>query len=169
VTGPVAIINEVLAAPGKADEDGDANGDGKVSGSQDEFVEIVNTSGAELDLSGWMIADSWMTRVTFPAGTKLAAGKALVVFGGGDSAKFGSLGGAVVRTAGWAGLGLNNGGDTVYLRDAKKKVVDKVTFGSEAGKAFSIVRKVDGDPAAPFVVHPGVHHTAGLKQDGSTF
>src|SRR5262245_38769263 len=58
------FINEILADP-----DGDANGDGVVSGTQDEFVELVNVSGSFLDISGWTLSDASGVRHTFPPGS----------------------------------------------------------------------------------------------------
>lgn len=163
-SGPAAILNEVYASPKE-----DANGDGTVSTRDDEFVEIVNVSGAALDLSGWTVSDSAMVRTKFASGTTLPAGKALVVFAGGDRTKFGSLGGATVVTAGKNYLGLNNTGDTVTLKDAKGKVVDQVKYGAEGGKGTSLVRAVDGDATSAWVAHPDVAQSAGLKSDGTPF
>ncbi|GAH08913.1 unnamed protein product, partial [marine sediment metagenome] len=65
----------------------DANGDGTVDVSQDEFIEIVNFSNAPIDLSGYTITTSSggfsAVRHTFDAGTVLDANQAIVVFGGG--------------------------------------------------------------------------------------
>ncbi|MEZ4639565.1 MAG: lamin tail domain-containing protein [Caldilineaceae bacterium] len=75
------IINEIHADP---DPDfGDANGDGTVDSDDDEFVEIVNATGVLADIGGWTLADAVQIRFTFPAGTVLAPGCAVVVFGGG--------------------------------------------------------------------------------------
>lgn len=161
--GPAALLNEVFASPKE-----DANGDGAVSSRTDEFVEIMNVGAADLDLSGWSVSDSAMLRLKFAAGTKVGAGKALVVFGGGDPAKFGSLGGAVVRVA-KSGLGLNDTGDSVTLKDAKGKVVDSLKYRAEGGRGSALVRSRDGDSTAPFIPHPDVPQSAGLKSDGTPF
>jgi hypothetical protein len=160
----VLVLNEVYASPKE-----DANGDGTLSTKDDEFVEIVNAGGTEMDVSGWSVSDSAMLRLKFPAGTKVAAGKALVVFAGGDKAKFGSLGGATILVSSKNALGLNNTGDTVTLKDAKGKVVDQVKFGSEGGKGVSIARVKDGDPASAWAPHPDVAQSAGLRTDGTPF
>lgn len=167
VDGPAVILNEVFASPDTGKED--ANGDGAVSGVSDEFIELVNLSTAPVDLGGWTVSDSAMLRLTFPAGTTLGVGKALVVFGGGDAKKFGSLGGAVVVVATAKHLGLNNSGDKVVLKNAKGKVVDQVVYASEGGKGKSLVRERDGDPKAAWVQHPDVPQSAGLKRDGTAF
>jgi hypothetical protein len=165
--GPAVIINEVFASP-KAGS-GDANGDGVFSSIHDEFVELVNVSGAPVDLGGWKLSDSAMTRYTFPAGTTLAAGKALVLFGGGSVAAVATATGATCKVAGSSSLGLNNTGDLVKLTNSKGGVVDQMLFRTEGGTGVSLVRATDGDGAAGFVLHPARAHSAGLRQDGSSF
>lgn len=81
------VINEVFATGS-----GDANLDGASTTNEDrfndEFVEIVNRGAEELDLSGHQLftASLAAARHTFPAGTVLPAGAAVVVFGGGRPA-----------------------------------------------------------------------------------
>jgi hypothetical protein len=91
----------------------------------------------------------------------VAAGKALVVFGGGTS----SLG--LCSTANH--LGLNNTGDVVKLADTKGGIVNQMQYGSEGGNGVSLVRTTDGDANAAFVPHPGTAYSVGAKQDGSKF
>ena len=100
---PVLIINEISADPDSTD--GDANGDGEAQFSDDEFIEIVNISDAPVDLSGWVMADGAQDRHTFPAGSVIPAGCALVLFGGGTPT--GTFGNALVQTASEGSIGLN--------------------------------------------------------------
>ena len=72
------LINEVLGDPPAA-PDGDANGDGVRSALADEFVEIVNNSGADVDMSGWVLADEFSDRHVFPAGTIVPDGCGIIV------------------------------------------------------------------------------------------
>lgn len=104
------ILNEILAnEPGTL--------------TTGEFVELVNTSGAAIDLAGWTLADSAATRHRFPAGTTLAPGARLVIFG---------------NTASTGALGLSNSGDTVKLADAAGATIDSHTFGtSPDGVSFN--------------------------------
>lgn len=121
------VINEFLADPA-ADAPGDANGDGTRESSEDEFIELVNTTDQDIDLSGYVIEDGAsqdneddpaFIRHFFPAGTIVPAGGAIVIFGGGTPT--GDFGGAVVQTAQnptttfSPQIGLNNGGDTITL------------------------------------------------------
>jgi hypothetical protein len=78
------VMNEILA---DATVDGDPNGDGAVDSVEDEFIELANASDVAVDLSGAQIYEQdfeFLARHTFPDGTVLRAGEALVIFGGGD-------------------------------------------------------------------------------------
>ncbi|HYX42394.1 MAG TPA: Ig-like domain-containing protein, partial [Pyrinomonadaceae bacterium] len=124
VNAPVLVVNEVLADPPDGTA-GDANHDGTRSGTDDEFIELVNASSAPLDLSGWMIKTHSLTsssetvRHKFAAGTLLPAGDCIVIFGGGSfDANDPVFGGAQVLAASSGGLSLTNSGLTVVVRDA---------------------------------------------------
>ncbi|MEZ4399979.1 MAG: lamin tail domain-containing protein [Kofleriaceae bacterium] len=157
------IINEVLADPPTGY---DANGDGVWSVRDDEYVELVNTGDAPVDLGGATIADAVAARHTFAAGTVVAPGQALVVFGGPAPALAG------VVTVGTAGLYLNNDGDQVVVRTAPGLVVAQLRYGPEGGADQSLTRQVDGDGASPMVGHRSVAATPaapGRRADGTPF
>jgi len=139
------IINEILADPGLTD--GDANGDGVISSNDDEFVEFNNSGSTPIDLSGWTLSDAVAVRHTFPAGTIVAPGEFITVFGGGTPT--GIPGIAQVATDG--PLILNNGGDMVTLKDAGGATRLEETFGSEGGNNQSLAR--DPDFTGAFVQH----------------
>ena len=165
---PVAVdvlINEVLADPPN-DETGDANEDGWYDADEDEFVEIVNSTGEGLKLGGWTLSDDTKVRFTFPNVT-LKSGGAAVVFGGGDTASLSGTGALLFVSD--AGLQLGNGGDAVILRDETGRVVSRVVFGGEAGKDRSLVRAQDGDPDAAMIPHPGVPFSPGTASDYTLF
>lgn len=133
------VINEILAnEPG--------------STTAGEFVEIVNIGTAPASLAGWTLSDSAATRHTFAAGTTLAAGKAIVVFGGASGIPAGVVG-AVASSTG--SLSLGNGGDTVTLRASPAQVISAFTYGSAlaAQDGVSMNRSPDGGTAASFVLH----------------
>ncbi len=161
------IINEVLADPPMGME-GDANGDGVRSFKDDEFIEIVNIGSQDADISGYTISDGLRIRFVFPQGAVLPAGKALVVFGGGDPSQFQVTETAQVFVAP-EGLALNNSGDTVTLGDENGNTIDMMTYGSEGGNDRSLTRAVDGDAEANFIPHGGQVFSPGLRQDGSPF
>jgi hypothetical protein len=157
------VINEVLADPSAFD----SNGDGAIDTIADEFVEIVNIGGGTADLAGATISDAVGVRLVLPAGTTLAPGGALVVFGGGTPAPLGDG----VRTV-TGRLYLNNDGDTVTLRDPGGAVLAAATYDDAAGHDASVVRSPELDPLAPLVRHDTVAPTPaspGRRTDGSPF
>src|SRR5690606_27038130 len=90
----------------------DANGDGAADIAEDEFIEFVNNGTVDLDISGWTIWDEYtqlLLRHTFPPGTIINPGGALVVFGGGNPT--GDFGGAQIQLATTFNLGLTNTND----------------------------------------------------------
>ncbi len=142
------VINEIHADPSNNGNDGDANGDGTNDFGQDEFVEILNRSGATVDIGGWTLADGALVRHTFPPGTLVENGCGILVFGGGMPT--GDFGGMPQQTASTGTLGLTNGGDTVTLNDGGMDQAS-VTYGAEGGNNQSLTR--DPDITGPFVEH----------------
>ncbi len=112
------IINEVLSDPASGY---DANGDGSASTSRDEFIEFVNTSSSPLNISGWTVSDASKVRHTFAANTVLAAGQAIVLFGGGTPT--GDFAGALTAVASTNSLSLNNSGDTITVNDTSSDII----------------------------------------------
>lgn len=157
------IINEILADPA-GDLTGDANGDGTRDASDDEFIELVNTGTAALDISGFSIYDTYSAvteRHVFPDETVVPAGGAIVVFGGGTPT--GSFGGSVVQVASTGALGITNTEETMYVQDASANMVASYTHGSEANDDQSITR--DPDITGTTLVA----HTSATGADGRLF
>jgi uncharacterized protein (TIGR03437 family) len=182
------IISEVLAdvPPDDASTaavEGDANRDGIRNSGDDEFVELFNPSDSPVDLSGVRVADATGDRHTFPAGTTLEAGRALVVFGGGnpptDDPAFGA---SLIRVA--SSLSLNDGGDTVSLKlkvGAQEITLASLTYGAQSATPAptdqSLTRGRDGAGGlgASFVAHLSASNAAarafspGTLPDGTPF
>ena len=174
------IFNEVLI-DGSTDQD--ANGDGDIDPVEDEFVEIVNTSGQAIALADWTLWDSNLPtpRHIFPAGTSLPAGEVIVVFGGGTAPD--DIQGARFMVAenydsGIAfGLSMNNGGDTLTLYDDQMREVAVFAYGEQgiivAVQDESITRSPDvtGDFGAHTEASgdPAVIFSPGTMVDGSNF
>lgn len=136
-----------------------------------EFVELLNTGGSLVDLSGWTLWDATGLRHTFASGTILEGGKALVVFGKAVSIPAGVTN-AVGATTG--GLSLNNGGDTVTLQKPGGTVVDTFTYGSSlaAQDGVSMNRNPDGSATGSFVLHTSLSTRSaspGTRANGSAF
>ena len=140
----VILINEVLADPA-----GDANRDGEIHSTRDEFVELVNTDALVLSLARWSLSDATQVRHFFSDTASIPAYSFFVVFGGGAPQGF-----ANVAIASRGSLGLNNGGDTVTLQDASAHPIDTFTYGAEGGVDVSLTRSPDA--TGPFVQHSRV-------------
>ncbi|ATB30143.1 hypothetical protein MEBOL_003598 [Melittangium boletus DSM 14713] len=150
------VINEVLANEAGSDVNG-------------EFIELVNTGGASADLSGWTLSDASSVRHTFPSGTSLAAGKAIVVFGGASG--IGGTPNAVAASTGQ--LNLSNSGDTVTLKSSAGSTVDTVTYGSSLSGSDGVSFNRSPDlTGTTYVLHTSLASTsssAGKKANGSAF
>jgi predicted extracellular nuclease len=165
------VINEIHADPALGDT-GDANGDGTRSGSADEFIEIVNNTGFDVDISGWTLADGFSVRHTFPGGSVVFDGCGVVVFGGGVPT--GAFGNSLVQTASSGSVGMNNSGDSITLNNGTVDVLS-VSYGSEGGDNQSITLDPDVTVSLPYVKHSdatdsgGALYSPGTKIDGSKF
>lgn len=165
---PNIVINEIFADP--MEGIGDANGDGVVNTTSDQFVEMVNNEREAVDLSGWTLSDDFGTRFTFPNGTVLQPGTAAVVFGGGNPA--GNFGGSPVFTAG--NLGIDKSGDMLLLRDSKGIIVEQVEYISGANEGESLARSEEVTGALNrrhSDVSPNRNrlYSPGIRADGTSF
>ena len=79
---------------------------------QQEFIELRNLNGVDVDISGWRIDGG--VDYTFPAATVVAGGGYVVVYG---------TTGAKVFTG-----QLNNGGETLRLRNLNGRIMDELTY-----------------------------------------
>ena len=113
VSEPGAVrLNEVLA-----ENLGAVNN----AGAFPDFVELANTSGVAVDLSGWSLTDD-VTAAEFmiPPGTSIAAGGHLVIWC--DAATNTSPGLH-------AGFSLGRNGENIFLYNASGGLVDAFTYG----------------------------------------
>ena len=175
------LFNEVLI---DGASDGDPNGDGEPGDPVgDELVEIVNAGGA-VDLGGFTLVETdfpGLPRHTFTAGTTLAAGAAIVIFGGGEAPS--DIPGAHFEVANAPdpgipfGLNLDNDGDTLRLLDKSGKLVALFGYGGAAPLAALSDESYTRSPdvTGPFVPHsqasgdPSIIYSPGTQADGSPF
>jgi len=177
------MINEFLADPPDGSA-GDANQDAIRDSSADEFVELVNTTTRDLDLSGYQLQSRSATGSTdivrhrFADGTILVAGTALVLFGGGNPDPMNSIfGGSQIGKASTGGLSLNNSGGVITLRDGSGSIVSFVTYGSAVGLPADTNQSLTRSPdvSGTFVAHKlavgsgGSAFSPGTRLDGSRF
>jgi len=99
-----------------------------------EFVEIINPSASDLDLTGYTISDAEAVRHTFPAGITLAPGQAVVVYSG-DVLPAASLSCAYAIQASSGDLNLDDAGDTYQLHNAQGALIDAWVYDEMAGSA----------------------------------
>jgi len=107
-------INKLLPSPKNAD-------------SENEWIEIVNQNNFKVDLSSWSLSDK-VGRVTtfiFPDGTILEAESFLVL------------------RRPLTKITLNNQGDTIFLSNPNKEIVDEVSYG-KAPREESFNRTLSG-------------------------
>jgi beta-lactamase superfamily II metal-dependent hydrolase len=152
------IINEILANEVGSD-------------TSTEFVELVNVGGTSVDISGWKLWDADAARHTFPTGTVLAPGQALVVFADATGIP-GGLSNAVAASTG--ALSLNNTGDSVVLKNASKKTVTSYNYAASLADTdgVSMNRNPDASASGTFVLHTSVStrsNSPGTRTNGSAF
>ncbi|MFN0246236.1 MAG: DUF4215 domain-containing protein [Kofleriaceae bacterium] len=145
-SGPVSpiagdlVLNEFLAA----DNMSDANCDGQTTGTNDEFIELVNISSKVLDLQGVSIADLIGVTHIFDPNTLLQPGKAIVVYAGGASI-CADVNGVIANanTMGVAqGLRLNDLGDTLTIKNGSGDTLIMVTY---AGQTLNVSSNLSPD------------------------
>lgn len=166
------VINEIHADP-ESSQRGNANGDGTTHYLGDEFIELVNSSSQSICLDGWTISDSKKVRHSFPVGTELAPGKALVVFGGGVPT--GLFGNSAVQIAQFsAALSLTNSGDIITFADASGTIAKQVSWGHCAqktckGEYISIsIKRNQSVVRSPDITGTWQQHT-NVSQQGTLF
>jgi beta-lactamase superfamily II metal-dependent hydrolase/chitodextrinase len=151
------IINEILAnEPG--------------SSTAGEFVELVNVGGASISIAGWTISDATSVRHTFAAGTTLAPGKGIVVFGAAAGIPAGVTNAVAASTG---SLSLGNSGDSVKLASGAT-TVDSYTYAAAlaAVDGVSMNRSPDATAGAAFVLHTSVsslQSSPGKRANGSAW
>lgn len=109
--GPSVVINEVAWA-GSPDE------------ANDEWIELYNDSGQDVDLTDWYIEDDGATRYTIANGVIKSHGYFLIEDK--DEAVNNVAADMVI------GLSLANTGDSLILKDGEDNVIDTVNGGGKA-------------------------------------
>ncbi len=153
------VINEFHADPDPVY--GDANNDGIVHSSQDEFIEILNGSTGDVNITGYAIEDEVAVRHVFPDPTILSPGCSVTVFGGGSPVNLAGL----IQTASTGALGLNNSGDSITIRDDLGMILEAFAFGAEASDNQALAR--EPDTTGSFVKHTLVSSNPVLYSPGS--
>ena len=155
---PGLRLNEFLAGPAR-----DWEGDGTLSTRDDEWVELVSTAGAPLDLSSYYITDGdSIPRFAF-SGTLEPGGRRLV---------FGSEAYAWEKATSHPafGLSLGNTGDQVILWQvvgADSQVVDRIAYLAHEGAADRAVGRVP-DGTGEWLLFDALDPYTGALSPGAT-
>lgn len=130
VPAGAVVINEVFYDPPTAGGDPD-----------DEWVELYNTTAHAISLEHWRLADH-ISQDVLPAVDLPPHGFVVVA----ASASFRSLypwyDGLLIVLDSPIGNGLNNNGDSLWLRDERGRAVDAVSYGEDTGAMFPAVPAV---------------------------
>lgn len=89
-----------------------------------DWIELYNTESTELDISGWKIQDSTGDLTPFPDGTKFSSPSAFYQI--------------------FASNRLNNGGDSIKLKDKDGNIIDEKSYNQDPGEDISFGRYPDG-------------------------
>ncbi len=164
---PTLVINEIYA---EVEPDEDPNLDGFVGDFVgDEFLEIVNISGTIIDISGWTLSDNEGVRHVFPSGSILGADCAIVVFGGGGFSEGvrADFGNALVQKASSGGLGLNDAGDTVLIREGDIERAGSAydDYDADGGGDLTRMPELTGELVPHVLVGAGSPFSPGFRGD----
>ena len=109
------VINELMAKNDatQADQDGEF----------DDWIELFNTSGTSVDLSGWFLSDNPdnLEKWEFPAGSVIDGGGYLIVWADEDGSQDGLH----------ANFKLSGDGEELYLLNPDKEIAQEVIFGEQ--------------------------------------
>ena len=162
------VVNEFLADP----PGGDVNGDGVGDTDTDEFIEFFNATSAQLDISGWTVSDAILVRHTFPEGTLLDPGCALVVTSTDDETLLPAFVGTTqVQATTTGSLGLNNAGDTITVLDTEGTSIVNLIYSDGAAANQSLNLDPDFTDGINYVQHTSFDTTTaafsfGTRVDG---
>ena len=171
------LLNEILYDPNNSGLEGDANGDGVYVHDEDEFIELVNVSNENIDISGYEFYDNenlalGMPNHVVPPATVILPQKAYVVFGGGNPT--GDFGNATVHTASASAFNLNNSNDTLTIKNdiGEDIIYFYINSNVSANPDESYNRSPDLNFCDDFVQHSIISNalfSPGSKNDGSPF
>tara|TARA_R110002096_G_C14660704_1_gene727761 strand:- start:15991 stop:17358 length:1368 start_codon:yes stop_codon:yes gene_type:complete len=182
------VFNEALYDPATSTAtggNGDANGDGATSSSNDEFLEFVNTGATPLDIGGFKIYDATnfallpgtdTPRHEVPASTIIPAGGIYVVFGGGDASAIDGITNVTAHTASSGSLSMTNTNEVMTVTDSGGTVLitlDSSTLSSQTRNSslgrnpstsgdFTSHQNIDGKRHSPGELQTAITNTFSL-------
>ncbi len=151
-SAPLVVINEIHYHPSSG-------------GDEEEYIELYNASGSGVNLTGWEFDRGVF--FTFLAGTTIPSNDYLVVCSNPEwvKANYGIenvVGGTVPEELFGA---LDNGGETIVLKDAAGRVVDFVAYSDSANRYWPL--RADGYGPSLECINPDrPNHDAGNWTSG---
>ena len=107
------------------------NYNSKPTADSGDWIELLNNSDTEIDLSGWAFSDEDTSHsFILPDGLKLQSGQYLVLVQ--DSAKFRAVHPTCGNYLGQFDFGLSNSGETIYIYDSSGMLKDSVSYSDKA-------------------------------------
>jgi len=124
------VITEINYNPHEPTQE-ELNQDGSLDNDDFEFIELENVGDKPIDLTGVYFADGVSFDFTGSAVTQLAPGETVLVVR--DTAAFAIRYGTETaeRIAGEFSGGLENGGETISLKDADDETIQEFTYGNQ--------------------------------------
>lgn len=113
---------------------------GTLDGTNDEWIELYNTTSGAVDLSGWVIEDDGVASILIESGVIAPHGYFLIE----DAEEVLSVNSDVVL-----GLSLANAGDSLVLKDDSGAVIDSVNSSGGAWAAGDSVSKATMERVDP--------------------
>jgi len=142
------VINEVAWA-------------GSIDNSNDEWIELYNTTSQAIDLAGWYVEDDYVDKYVIVSGVIPAKGYFLIEDS--ESAVLNISADAVI------GLSLANSGDSLILKNAAGAVIDSVNSGGGAWYFGDNTTKATMERIDPFVlVDSAANFASAVSGNGST-
>lgn len=133
---------------------------------EDEYVELANLSGTDLDLVGWTISDAVQVRHRFYESFSVQSSNAIVVYGGPLNGFVPVLDVPVIGASENAfGFGLNNtGGDSILIHNADGHLISRVVYS-----ALSATSSLTRYPNVNGLFMPHAEVTTNLVSPGKQF
>ena len=155
ISASSVVVNEImynpampLAADGSADY-----------GDDREFIELYNTTGSAIDMSGWYFSQGVVD--TFPSGTSVAAHGYFVTAR--DSAAYYAKYGVYPDVCCWDSGALGNSGEDIVLVNASGVTIDSVDFedgNSTTEQGNGWLPSTDGTGPSLERIHPNLNGAA---------
>ena len=136
-----------------------------------EWVELFNSGGSSVDLTGWTIVDGDSSSDNLSAITIPAGGYAIVVTNNEDSSIISSIPGeaqTITLASPTIGDGLTNTGDAVTIKDNTSSIVDSMSYGTDISVFTGVAAPTTADTTLRRITNGTDTDVAGDWQVGTS-